>query len=89
MMLAFVIIPAVISWDSFTNIVRFKDSAEPVTRREIVFLLLEAFNFGAYLLFAMTNAGVVIGTLLKERKQKKSALNEAEKENPSEEGLSG
>ncbi|AGI24353.1 hypothetical protein H681_12415 [Pseudomonas sp. ATCC 13867] len=89
LMAVIIVGPALISWSSYTNVAEFRDSVEPVTRREIVSMLLHAFNFGMYLIFCMAGIGIVIGMLLQGRKRRKNSASELEEDVPSEEGVSG
>jgi hypothetical protein len=84
-MVVIVVGPGMISWDSYNNVAAFRDSTEPVTRREIVFMLLHAFNFGMYFIFCVACVGFVASTLLHGRKRKASSGEGS----PSGEELSG
>ncbi|MEP9318170.1 hypothetical protein ABKS89_13595 [Pseudomonas sp. LABIM340] len=88
LLVAIVVGPALISWNSYFHVVAFRDSVEPVTRREIVAVLLHAFNFGMYLIFCMAGVGIVIGTLLQGKKRKKTDEQDLDEESPSDERLS-
>ena len=66
-----IIVPALISWNSYTNILTFRDSIEPITRGDIISLLLHAFNFGIYLIFCMAAIGIAIGLYLPGGKKNK------------------
>ncbi len=84
LMAAIIVGPALISWNSYTNVAAFRDSLEPVTRRAIVSMLLHAFNFGMYLIFSMAGIGVVIGTILNGRARRTNSTDTSDKVETSE-----
>lgn len=89
LMVVIVVGPALISWSSYINVAAFRDSANPVTRGEIVSMLLNAFNFGTYLIFCMASVGIVIGALLQGRTRRGNSASNLKEDVPSEEKLSG